>query len=72
MRQALADSESATPYQPPGIATMKIDPQTGQAAPPDDRNAIFEFFFAEQAPNSPSDIDGRSDADETIKAVDLF
>jgi hypothetical protein len=51
---------------------MKIDPQTGQAAPPDDRNAIFEFFFAEQAPKVPSSADGNSAAEENIKAVDLF
>ncbi|MBO79753.1 MAG: peptidase, partial [Gammaproteobacteria bacterium] len=72
MRQALAERETAKVYQPPGITTMKINPQTGQAVPPDDRNAIFEFFFAEQAPNSPSTIDGRSTTEEPIKAVDLF
>tara|TARA_E500000331_G_scaffold49592_1_gene42659 strand:- start:2424 stop:4277 length:1854 start_codon:yes stop_codon:yes gene_type:complete len=72
MRDALAESETASVYQPPGITTMKIDPQTGQAAPPDDRNAIFEFFFAEQAPKVPSSADGNSAAEENIKAVDLF
>ena len=72
MRQALSERENAKVYQPPGITTMKIDPQTGQAAAPDDRNAIFEFFFAEQAPKSPSTIDGRSTTEEPIKAVDLF
>ena len=72
MRDALAESATASVYQPPGITTMKIDPQTGQAAPPDDRNAIFEFFFAEQAPKVPSSADGNSAAEDNIKAVDLF
>jgi penicillin-binding protein 1A len=72
MRAALAGKEPANVYQPPGITTMKIDPQTGLAAPPDDRNAVFEFFFAEQAPKLPSNADGSSPSDETIKAVDLF
>ena len=72
MREALAGKEPANVFQPPGITTMKIDPQTGLAAPPDDRNAIFEFFFAEQAPTLPSNADGSSPSEETIKAVDLF
>ena len=67
MREALAGKEPANVYQPPGITTMKIDPQTGLAAPPDDRNAIFEFFFAEQAPTLPSNADGSSLGEETIK-----
>lgn len=70
MEDALASQAPSPMFQPPGITTMKIDPDTGQAAAPGDTNAIFEYFFAERAPTAPSRTD-KSSNDE-IKAVDLF
>ena len=49
---------------------MKISPDTGEAAAPGDANAIFEFFFAENAPQVPSSTEANTK--DTIKAVDLF
>ena len=70
MEDALAGRESGRVFQPPGITTMKIDPDTGDAAAPNDTNAIFEFFFAENAPEVSSN--KNDNAQDTIKAVDLF
>ena len=70
MEDALAGRAPAKVFQPPGITTMKINPDTGEAAAPGDANAIFEFFFAENAPQVPSSTEANTDA--TIKAVDLF
>lgn len=50
MRTALdGQSETAHP-QPEGVITVKIDPQTGRAARPDQDGAIFEYFLAEHMP----------------------
>ena len=54
MEDALAGRAAAKVFQPPGITTMKISPDTGEAAAPGDTNAIFEFFFAENAPRCPA------------------
>ena len=53
-----------------GIQVLGDDPDTGEAAAPGDANAIFEFFFAENAPKVPSANDANTK--DTIKAVDLF
>ncbi|MEC8070740.1 MAG: PBP1A family penicillin-binding protein, partial [Pseudomonadota bacterium] len=70
MEDALAGRAPAKVFQPPGITTMKISPDTGEAAAPGDANAIFEFFFAENAPQVPSSTEASTK--DTIKAVDLF
>lgn len=70
MEEALAGRAPSPIFQPPGITTMKIDPDTGQAAAPGDANAIFEYFFAEHAPTAPSRAD--KNFNDEIKAVDLF
>ena len=70
MEDALAGRAPAKVFQPPGITTMKISPDTGEAAAPGDANAIFEFFFAENAPQVPSSTEANTK--DTIKAVDLF
>ncbi|MEE6248254.1 MAG: penicillin-binding transpeptidase domain-containing protein, partial [Pseudomonadota bacterium] len=70
MEDALAGRAPAKVFQPPGITTMKISPDTGEAAAPGDANAIFEFFFAENAPQVPSSTEANTK--DAIKAVDLF
>ncbi|GIR63860.1 MAG: hypothetical protein CM15mP68_5260 [Pseudomonadota bacterium] len=52
MEDALAGRAPAKVFQPPGITTMKISPDTGEAAAPGDANAIFEFFCRERAPGA--------------------
>ena len=41
MEDALAGRAPAKVFQPPGITTMKISPDTGEAAAPGDANAIL-------------------------------
>jgi penicillin-binding protein 1A len=50
MREALKDSPQQARPVPPGIVTVKIDPETGQLAGVDQRNAIFEYFRNENVP----------------------
>lgn len=39
--------------QPPGIVTVRIDPQTGRRARPGDQDTIFEYFREENLPEAP-------------------
>jgi penicillin-binding protein 1A len=50
MREALKDSPQQARPVPPGIVTVKIDPETGQLTGTDQRNAIFEYFRNENVP----------------------
>lgn len=50
MRAALAGVPDQPPEQPPGLVTVRINPESGLLAAPGDQNAIFETFFAENAP----------------------
>ncbi len=74
MRVALAGQPESVPSQPAGVVTMKIDPETGEAAVPGDPDALFEVFLAEHVPDAPATGRGgssRRDEDE-IKPVELF
>ncbi len=51
MGTALDGVPESLPTQPPGIVTMRIDPETGAPAAANQENAIFEFFLAEHAPD---------------------
>ena len=74
MATALQDSEPDDRPQPAGVVVVKIDPETGEAATPQQRNAIFEYFFAENAPTIraatrlPIGVEDERD----INAVELF
>lgn len=50
MRTALYDTPERSQKQPEGIATVKIDPETGYKAYPGQPNAIFELFKVEDIP----------------------
>ena len=52
MNVALGERSETHPVQPPGILTMKIDPETGSPATAGQDNAIFEYFLAEYAPRT--------------------
>lgn len=74
MRTALDGLPIAEPVQPPGIAVVKIDPTTGEAARPGQDNAIFEYFFAETAPKAApaTELPTTPDDDSDFQAVDIF
>ncbi|WP_075185423.1 penicillin-binding protein 1A [Teredinibacter haidensis] len=50
MRTALAGKPETTREQPPGIVTVRIDPETGDRARAGDPDAIFEYFRTENTP----------------------
>ena len=50
MRQALRDSPERQRPVPPGLVSVRIDPDTGLLANPDQANAIFEYFPEEDIP----------------------
>ena len=52
MRVALQGLPDREPVMPEGIVTVRIDPQTGQAAGPQTAGAVFEIFREENAPGS--------------------
>jgi penicillin-binding protein 1A len=56
MEEALEGVPEHRPEQPPGIVQVRIDPLTGEAAPPDREDAIFEIFLAEHAPTAPGTV----------------
>ncbi|EAQ97394.1 penicillin-binding protein 1A [Congregibacter litoralis] len=50
MREALAGLPEKPRDLPPGVIHVRIDPATGLLAPADQRDAIFEYFRAENLP----------------------
>jgi penicillin-binding protein 1A len=75
MRVALDGVPEATRVQPAGVVTLKIDPKTGEPAPPDQQNAIFEYFLAEHAPTKRPTTQ-QTGPDETtrepVRPIDIF
>lgn len=51
MQAALKDKPETEIDQPPGIATIRIDPQTGKRATPNDPLAITEYFMTPYVPD---------------------
>ncbi len=74
MKVALDGVPEATRPMPPDVVTLKIDPKTGQPAPPDQADAIFEYFLAGHVPASqPTDqTTTNSDTTHTIRPIDIF
>ncbi|MEM7096633.1 MAG: PBP1A family penicillin-binding protein [Pseudomonadota bacterium] len=70
MEEALEGIDEKFLPQPEGLVTIKIDPKTGFPADPNQKNAIFELFMRENAPN----IEDKATVEPTeeVKAVDLF
>ncbi len=50
MGAALKGVPNATMPRPPGLVSVKIDPNTGERAPAGDRQAIFEIFRKDNVP----------------------
>lgn len=55
MRQALKDRPEVHPPRPPGLVTVRIDPDTGKRAAAGDPNAIYEMFRSDQVPELDTD-----------------
>jgi penicillin-binding protein 1A len=74
MKVALDGVPEQNRLQPPGVVTMKIDPRTGQPAPPDQRNGIFEYFLAEHTPKAPQNRQPSVDTVDAVpvRPVDIF
>lgn len=73
MRTALKNVPESYLPQPVGITTLKINPETGKPARPDDPNAIFEIFRTEKAPQAdPSDEQMPSLETETFNTDEIF
>lgn len=69
METALDGVPAYQPVQPPGVVEVRIDPETGQPAPPDDPDAIFELFLSEFAPTTT---DGNGDEDPEARPESIF
>lgn len=50
MEVALAGKPETVRPQPPGIVSVKIDPETGKRAQVNDPDAVFEIFLSENVP----------------------
>ena len=73
MREALKGIPEQEPPLPPGVVTVRIDPDTGLLAAPGQSNAIFEFFREEHVParnpdGDPMQPDG-SGAQDLLKDI---
>lgn len=71
---ALGERDESHPAQPPGVLTMKIDPDTGELAASSRDDAIFEYFLAEHAPQArPGEgTDTRNGIEREIQPEDIF
>lgn len=74
MDVALGTRAETHPTQPPGILSMKIDPDTGQLAGSNQNDAIFEYFLAEYAPQARAGegTDTQTGIERDIKPEDIF
>jgi penicillin-binding protein 1A len=69
MKEALEGVPEHPLQVPPGIVTVRIDPQTGEYASADQKDAIFEVFRAANAPKSSegSSSAGKSSGGSTVE-----
>ena len=72
MQEALKGLPETLPDQPPGIVMRKIDPATGELATAQNPEAIFELFLEEHQPLAGPVRADDEDAEDVLKAVDIF
>ncbi len=77
MREALRDSPEKSLQLPPGVVSVKIDPETGLLAGSDFPNAIFETFRTQHAPKQtaeikPTEATGKTSTQATSIPEQLF
>lgn len=61
MAERLKDRPALEFAQPEGIVSVRIDPETGELAKPNQSNAIFELFRSEYAPKASGSSSGSAD-----------
>lgn len=72
MRTALADEPVVQRPIPDGVVRVKVNEETGRVAAPDDPDALFEYFLADNLPErGPSRLD-RPRRGETVRPEDIF
>ncbi len=71
MGEALKGVPDQQMAQPPGMVTVRIDPETGEFATADNPHAIFETFRAEDVPKRPTQTTVRPASPGTKPAADL-
>ena len=72
MRQALAEEPEEQRIAPDGVVRARVDAATGQAASPDNRRAMFEYFLADNAPETETATQ-RGNADTAaVRPEDIF
>ena len=72
MRKALAEEPDVQRVAPDGVVRARVDATTGQAASPDNRRAMFEYFLAGNAPATKT-TSGPGNADTaTVRPEDIF
>jgi penicillin-binding protein 1A len=54
MKEALKNEPNEPIQIPEGLVNIQIDPETGEAVPPDTEGAVFEVFREKYAPEVPS------------------
>ena len=70
MRTALDGvPENLTP-QPNGVVTVRIDPETGERAAPDNPDGIFELFLAEKVPPERLFFEGSGGSEGFVEDVE--
>jgi penicillin-binding protein 1A len=73
MELALPATPEKRRKQPDGMVTIRIDPDTGEAAKAGQSNAIFEIFFEENAPVTRREEGGKGPKNTTeIAPAELF
>lgn len=71
MREALQDSPQQERPVPPGIVSVRIDPETGLLAAPGQAKAIFEYFRQEHVPEQDNESAGSNSeaADNLVRDI---
>jgi len=71
---ALEGTPTSLMSQPPGIVTLRINPETGERVSSGTRNARFEVFRSDNAPEEPSEADRQQDEsdEDSVHPQELF
>ena len=69
MRDALRGVEETPLDQPPGLVSVRIDPKTGKLANASTKDAIFEFFLADQVPTEQTEAISGDQTDPSAETV---
>ena len=72
MREALAEEPEVQRIAPDGVIRARVDAATGQAATPDNRRAMFEYFLASNAPQTETTTRRASSDPAAVRPEDIF